>query len=383
MHRPLRIAIFGTGFIGRLHLEGLCRLGAAVQVCALASAELEQAHRLGAEFGITRIVSDYRELLADPLLDAVHVCTPNALHWSMAMDALRAGKHILCEKPLGTSVGQAREMVQLAQDRGLRNCICHNLRFYPLVQQMRRMCQDGDLGEILVVQGTYSQDWLLLDTDWNWRMDSNQSGPSRAMADIGSHWCDLAEYVTGQQIIALCADLQTFHRTRKRPRQCGATFAAKAANTVGYEEVPIDTEDFGAVIFRMKERTRGSFTVSQMAAGRKNRLNIEINGSKLSVAWDAESPDQLWVGHRDAHNQLTLKDPILMKRGPDSYADLPGGHAEGFDSTFKRMFRRFYESVANLEAEPDYPQFVDGLRQMVIVEAELASSRNHAWVDCL
>ena len=216
-------------------------------------------------------------------MDAVHVCTPNALHFPMAHDALQAGKHVICEKPLATSVEEARKLVALAQENKLRNCTFHNLRFYPMVQQMRRMREAGDLGEILVVQGTYSQDWLLYDTDWNWRIDSKANGPSRCLADIGSHWCDMAEHVTGLRITSLCADLQTFHKTRKRPKGPIETFAGKTLTPDDYEEVPIDTEDFGGVIFRMGDRTRGAFTASQVSAGRKNRLSIEIYGSK--AAW--------------------------------------------------------------------------------------------------
>jgi len=320
-------------------------------------------------------------LLDDPAVDAVDICTPNALHFAMAQDALEAGKHVICEKPLATSAEDARKLVALAGGKKLRNCTCHNLRYYPLVQQMRRMREDGDLGEILVVQGTYSQDWLLYDTDWNWRIESRDNGRSRAMADIGSHWCDMAEHVTGQRITALCADLQTFHKTRKRPKKSIETFAGKTLRPEDYVDAPIDTEDFGAVIFRMGERTRGSFTASQVSAGRKNRLSIEIYGTKGSVAWDQERPNELWMGNRNAPNQIIVKDPSLLKEGARAYADLPGGHAEGYGDTFKQIFERFFGSMADPGGEPEYPQFTDGLRQLTLVEAELASSAKGAWVE--
>jgi predicted dehydrogenase len=381
MHGPLRVAVLGTGFVGRQHLEALSRLGATTQVCALATADIEQGKRLGSEFGIDKIVSSYSFLLDDRSLDAVHVCTPNSLHFSMVQDALLAGKHVLCEKPLATSAEEAQKLTELAWEKGLRNCTGYNLRFYPLVQQMRSMCQEGDLGEILVVQGTYSQDWLLFETDWNWRVDSRENGPSRAMADIGSHWCDMAEYVTGRRISSLCADLQTFHKKRFRPKGFVETFSGKTLVPADYQEVPVDTEDFGAVIFRMGERTRGSFTASQVAAGRKNYLSIEIYGTKSSVIWDAESPTQLWIGNRNANNQILVKDPTLMKQYASYYAELPGGHVEGYNSTFKHLFRQFYRSIADGHSQPEYPQFSDGLRQLTIVEAELASNRCHAWVE--
>jgi predicted dehydrogenase len=296
----------------------------------------------------------FRAALANPGIKAIHICTPSAVHFSMAKAALEAGKHVLREKPLATSARDAAALVQLAQSKGLRNCTCHNLRYYPMVQHMRRMREDGDLGEILIVQGTYSQDWLLHETDWNWRMDSKQSGPSRALAEIGSHWCDMAEHVTGRRITAVCADLQTFHKSR-------------------------DTEDFGAVVFRMGDRARGTFTASQVSAGRKNRLSIEIYGSKSGVAWDQERPDELWIGNRDTNNQIIIKDPALLKEAARSYADLPGGHSEGYDDTFKQVFRRFYASIEDAGAQPEYPEFADGLRQLVVLEAELESHRRHAW----
>jgi len=379
MHR-FRTAVLGAGFVGRVHLEGIRRLG-YVHIYALGESQIEKARRLADEFHIEKAEADYRKLLEDPAIDAVHICTPNALHFPMARHALEAGKHVLCEKPLAVSTGEARQMVALARETGRRNCTFHNLRFYPMVQHMRRMREDGELGEILVVQGTYSQDWLLYDTDWNWRVDSKANGPSRCLADIGSHWCDMAEHVTGLRITSLCADLQTFHKTRKRPKGSIETFAGKTLTPEDYTAVPIDTEDFGAVMFRMGERTRGSFTASQVSAGRKNRLSLEIYGSQAGVAWDQERPDELWIGQRNANNQVIVKDPSLLKERARPYADLPGGHSEGYDDTFKQVFRRFYQSIDDPAAEPQYPQFADGLRQLTILEAELESNRKHGWVD--
>jgi len=333
----IKAAIVGSGFMGRVHAEAVRRLGSVEPIPVGGRDE-----------------AAYRAALANPGIKAVHICTPNVAHFPMAKAALEAGKHVLCEKPLATSAADAQTLVALATEKGLRNCTCHNLRYYPMVQHMRRMREDGNLGEILIVQGTYSQDWLLYDTDWNWRIDSKVSGPSRALADIGSHWCDMAEHVTGQRITSLCADLQTFHKQR-------------------------DTEDFGAVMFRMGDQARGAFTASQVSAGRKNRLSIEIYGTKSGVAWDQERPDELWIGNRNTNNQIIIKDPALLKEGARSYADLPGGHSEGYDDTFKQVFRRFYASIESPEAEPEYPQFADELRQLIILEAELESNHRHAW----
>lgn len=377
--KPIRTAIVGTGFMGRVHLEAVRRTE-GVEVAAVVGRRKDAAEKLGAAFSVSTITSDYNQVLRDPAVDAVHICTPNAQHFSMTKDALQAGKHVLCEKPLAISVNEAEELVSLADKKGLRNCVCHNLRYYPMVQQMRCLREAGELGEILVVQGTYSQDWLLYDTDWNWRVDAKASGPSRCMADIGSHWFDLAEHLTGLRVTSLCANLQTFHKTRKQPKHSVETFANKLLGPGDYVETPVETEDFGAVVFQMGARTRGSMTASQVSAGRKNGFRMEIYGSKSSVAWNQERPDELWVGHRDTGNSVIIKDPSLLMPAARSFADLPGGHSEGYDDTFKQVFRRFYGSILS-PRPPEYPQFADGWRQLVILDAVLESHRTRRWVD--
>jgi predicted dehydrogenase len=380
MTRSIKTAIFGTGFMGRVHLEAVRRVE-FVEAAAIAGRNIDAARRLGEGFSITKIAADYSEILGDPAIDAIHICTPNAQHFPMAKAALQAGKHVLCEKPLATSVAEGDELAALAAKSDLRNCTCHNLRYYPMVQQMRAMREAGNLGEILVVQGTYSQDWLLYETDWNWRVDRDAGGPSRCMADIGSHWFDMAEHVTGLRVTSLCADLQTFQRTRKEPKRSVETFANKLLGPEDYNERAVETDDFGAVIFRMGARARGAMTASQVSAGRKNRLSIEIYGSKASVAWDQERPDELWSGHRDTGNEIFVKDPSLLKPSARGFADLPGGHSEGYDDTFKQLFRRFYASIASPGSAREYPEFVDGVRQLRILDRVLQSHRARSWVD--
>lgn len=377
--KTIRTAILGTGFMGRVHLEAVQRVE-SVEAAAIFGRNDDATARLAAAFSVPKASSDYRELFRDPTIDAVDICTPNAQHFAMAKEALQAGKHVLCEKPLTTTVAEAEELVALASGSKLRNCVCHNLRYYPQVQQMRALREAGELGEILVVQGTYSQDWLLYDTDWNWRVDAKAAGASRAMADIGSHFFDMAEHVTGLRVSSLCADLQTFHKTRKQPKGSVETFANKMMSPEDYVETPVDTEDFGAVVFRMGDRTRGAMTASQVSAGRKNGLSIEIYGTKASVAWNQERPDELWVGRRDSGNSIFVKDPSLLTGKARGYADLPGGHSEGYDDTFKQVFRRFYASIGAPDTI-EYPQFVDGLRQMVILDSVLGSSAARKWVD--
>jgi predicted dehydrogenase len=374
--KKLKVAIFGIGFMGRVHTEALRRLG-NVEVAGVAGRTAAAARKFADALAIEHATGNYQDLLADPELNAVHICTPNELHFPMAQAAMQAGKHVLCEKPLASTIAEANAMLAMATEKSLAHCTLYNVRAYPQVQNMRRMCEAGELGDVQVVQGTYSQDWLLYDTDWNWRIES---GPSRTFADIGTHWCDLAEYITGKRITSLCADLTTFLDTRKKPKGSVETFTGKTLQPSEYDEVAIKTEDFGAMIFAMGEKTKGSLTVSQVSVGRKNRLFIEIFGTKASAAWNAECPDELWIGHRNSPNQIVVKDPSLLTNGAAGWADLPGGHSEGYDDTFKQIFRRFYKRVADENAPIEYPTFEDGIRQMRVLDAVLESSRKRAWV---
>jgi len=375
----LRTALIGTGFMGKVHAENVRRLG-NVEIAAVAGSDAAKAQEFGKSIGVERTTGDYRTLIQDPAIDAVHVLTPNALHHPICRAALLAGKHVLCEKPFALSVGEARDLVELAAETRLANCIQHNLRYYPLVQQVRRMIEHGDLGDILIVQGAYSQDWLLFDTDWNWRVDSKANGVLRAMGDIGSHWMDLIEHVTQLRITALSADLATFHATRKKPKGSIETFAGKLSRPENFEPVAIDTEDFGAVLLHLGERARGTFTVSQMSAGRKNMFEFSIYGTKAGVSWNQERPNELWIGQRDAPNRLLIKDPSLLYPEAAGYADLPGGHTEGYSDTHKQVFKRFYAKVADASAAIDYPTFEDGLRGMRLLASIAESASKRAWV---
>jgi predicted dehydrogenase len=378
--RKLRAAIIGTGFMGKVHVENLRRLG-SVEIVAVAGSRDERAREFASSIGVNQATGNYEALLEDPAIDAVHVLTPNALHYPMCRAALRAGKHVLCEKPFTVSPAEARELVDLAAQTGLANGIQHNLRYYPVVQQIRRMIESGDLGEVLIAQGTYSQDWLLYDTDWNWRVDAQANGALRAMGDIGSHWMDMIQHLTGLRITGLCADLATFHSTRRKPKGSVKTFSGKSLRSEAFESTPIRTEDFGSVLLRLGDRARGAFTVSQMSAGRKNMLTVDIYGAKAGVSWNQERPDELWIGQRDSPNQVIIKDPSLLYPQAAAYADLPGGHSEGYDDTHKQLFRRFYARVADPSAPVDYPTFQDGLLGMRLLEKVAESSRKQAWVE--
>lgn len=376
----LRVAVIGTGFVGKVHVENIRRQTDA-ELVAIADQSQEIASAFGAQLGIERAVGDYTELLADPSIDVIHICTPNVTHFPIAKAAIEAGKHVICEKPLAMSADQAAGLVQLAHDKGVVHATSYNLRFYPNVAQMRRMVATGEVGEVLAVQGTYSQDWLFYDTDYNWRLEPEVGGNSRAMADIGSHWCDMVEHVTAKRIEAVCAELVTFHPVRKKPKKPIETYSGKLLTPEDYEDRPITTEDFGAVLLRFADRTRGSFTINQVAAGRKNRLLMEVYGTKCGLAWDGEKPNELWIGHRDGNNQILLKDPSLLDAEARTFADLPGGHAEGYADTFKQFFRRFYAACRDKSLAAQLPTFDAGLRQLRLVEAVLESSAKGAWVN--
>ena len=378
--RKIRTAMFGTGFMGKVHTEAIRRLG-NVEVTAVSGSNQATAEKFAAAYDIPR-AAGWKDLLADKDIDAVHICTPNYLHYAMAKAALEAGKHVLCEKPLTMTYAEAQELTKLGDAKKLAHCVNHNLRCYPLVQQARAMVASGELGEVLIVNGTYFQDWLLYDTDWNWRAQADSNGALRAMGDIGSHWMDQIQHVTGLKITSLCADLQTFHHTRKKPKGTVETFTGKNLAPTDYDSEKITTDDFGAVLVRLGDRARGSFAVSQMSAGRKNRFDFEIYGTKCGVAWNQERPDELWIGQRNSPNQIIIKDPSLMAPAAASFADLPGGHSEGYDDSHKQNFRRFYKRVADPSAPIEYPTFADGARGMGLLEKVLDSSKSRSWVDC-
>lgn len=376
----IKTAIVGTGFMGKVHTENVRRLG-NVEVAAVVASSPEKAQKFAESASIPVATSNINDVLTNRDIAAIHICTPNVDHFPMSLAALEAGKAVLCEKPLSMNVEQARRLLETAKAKNAVHCVQHNLRYYPVVQQIRQMIAAGDLGEILIVQGTYSQDWLLYETDWSWRLDSKENGKLRVMGDIGTHWMDMIQHLTGLSISAVCGDLATFYKTRKRPKGSVETFSGKKGGATDYESVPIDTEDFGMVMLRLGEKTRGAFTVSQMSAGRKNHFAFEIFGTKAGAAWNQEQPDSLWIGHRNEPNQVLIKDPSLMYPKAASFADLPGGHSEGYDDSHKQVFKRFYARVADPSVAVDYPTFEDGLRGMILLEKVSESAAKRAWVE--
>jgi len=376
----IKTAIVGTGFMGKVHTENVRRLG-NVEVAAVVGSRPETAQKFADSNSIPFATSKLKDVLEDKEIAAVHICTPNVDHFPMSLAAIEAGKAVLCEKPLSMTVKEAKKLVKAAESKKVLNCVQHNLRYYPVVQQMRAMIAHGDLGEILIAQGTYSQDWLLYETDWNWRLDAKSNGKLRVMGDIGSHWMDMIQHLTGLSITEVCADLSTFHKTRKRPKGSVETFSGKKADATGYDDFTVDTEDFGMVLLHLGARARGSFTVSQMSAGSKNHFAFEIFGTKAGVAWNQEQPDTLWIGHRNEPNQIIIKDGSLFYPEAAAFADLPGGHSEGYDDSHKQVFKHFYAKLADAAVPVNYPTFEDGLRGMILLEKVAESAAKRAWVS--
>jgi predicted dehydrogenase len=374
------VGVAGTGFIGPAHIEGLRRNG--IQVLGLAEASAELARVKAADLGIPRAYDSFEAMLADPEIDIIHLATPNVLHFPHAKAALLAGKHVVCEKPLSMTSAQSAELVRLADQTGKVNAINFNIRMYPLVQQARSLVQSGEIGDIFILQGSYLQDWLLLPTDWNWRLEPDLGGTLRAVGDIGSHWLDLMTFITGLRVEEVYADFKTFHPVRKKPTKELETFTGKIQRSVDYVEQPIYTEDYATILLHYENGVRGVVTVAQVCSGRKNRLFFEINGSKSSLAWDGENPNELWIGNRTEPNQIVIKDPSLLASEVREIASYPGGHAEGFPDTFKQLTKKVYDYIfANdFNKKPDFPTFADGHYEMLLCEAIEKSAKEGKWV---
>jgi predicted dehydrogenase len=378
--QTIGVGVAGTGFIGPAHVEGLRRIG--IQVLGLAENTIEKAQEKAAELNIPRIYGSLDELLADPDIDVVHLATPNYLHHPHARAALLAGKHVVCEKPLAMNTTESAELVKLAAQKKLVNAINFNIRMYPMSQQARSMVQSGEVGDLFILQGSYLQDWLLFPTDWNWRLEPNQGGNLRAVGDIGSHWLDLLTFITGLRVEEVYADFKTFHPIRKKPSKPSETFTGKILQPSDFIDQAISTEDYATVILHYENGVRGVVTVSQVSSGRKNRLFYEINGSKSSLGWDSERPNELWIGHRTQANQVLMKDPSLLSLEARAVTSYPGGHNEGFPDTFKQLYNKVYSYIlaGDYEKTPDFPTFADGHYEMQLCEAIERSAREKTWV---
>lgn len=376
-------AIAGMGFMGRTHLQALRRLGAPV--AGATGLTPEEGVKFGHDNHLEHIYASFEELVADPAVQVVHLCTPNYLHYPMAKTALDHGKHVICEKPLAINSRQAARLVQLAEKMSLVGVVNYNLRFYPMCQDAHARVRAGEVGEIRLVQGGYLQDWLFLPTDWNWRLEQETGGDLRAVADIGTHWLDMITWITDLEVEEVLADLKTFLPIRYRPKKEVETFASKLARDEDMEPVEIHTEDYASILIGFEGGARAALTVSQVSAGRKNYFWWNIYGSKSSLGWDGENPNLLWRGFREKPNETIIKDPSLMLPETRFASVFPGGHAEGYPDTFYLLFQHVYSAIqAGRSVDAGIvPTFADGYRELLLCEAIQESARQRNWVKVL
>jgi predicted dehydrogenase len=367
----VKVGIIGTGFSANAQIEALRRIP-FVQVIGIAGSSFEKAKMTAQKYGIARSYSRVDELIDDPDIEAIHNCTPNHLHYGINKRILLSNKHLLSEKPLAMNSRESEELVQLAESTEGVSGVCFNYRHYPLVLQAKELMDRKEFGPVHHVFGGYLQDWLLYSTDYNWRIDPERNGHSRAMADIGSHWCDTIQFILGKKIVEVFADLKTVHPIRQR----------QASATQTGETVEISTEDYGSVLVHFEDGSKGVFTVSQVSAGRKNKLFFDISLEKGSMSWDQENPNKLWIGKRDEPNLELVRDPSLLSPLAAQAAHYPGGHQEGWPDGLKNLFIDFYSTIlSGKKADSHFATLEDGHQMMKIIEAILESHETKSWIS--
>ncbi len=369
-------AVVGTGFIGAVHAGALLRNGVALR--GVLGSSPERGAQAAPGMGAPRAYRDIDDLLSDDGVQVVHIASPNHLHHDQALAVLRAGRHVVCEKPLAMTSRESAEMADLAARSGRVCAVCYNTRFYPLNQHAHGMVAAGDLGDLRLVTGQFHQDWLVHDTDWNWRLTAEAGGPLRSVGDIGTHWVDLTSFIAGMRPAEVLAELATFVPVRHEPVGPVATFAKASGKT---RARTIDTDDAALILLRYPSGARGAVSISQVSPGRKGLLAWEIAGARATAAWQSEAPDTLWIGHRDGPNHSLHRDPSLMNAAGAAAAGLPGGHPEGFADTFAALFRQVYADVASggPRAAATYADFADGHWEMLFCDAVLSSARSGQW----
>jgi len=370
-------AVIGAGFVGRAHIEALRRIPVRVKGTLVSSGDRTSAAVKA--LGLERAYASVDEIAADREITAVHICTPNYVHFEQSAKLLRAGKHVMCEKPLAMDSRESAQLVALAKETGRVDGVAHNLRYYPLCIQAKSLIESGAIGNVRLVHGGFLQDWLTYPTDWNWRLESKLGGELRAVSDIGTHWLDLIQWLTGEKVTELCADLATVIPVRQKPR--GHVESFSSAGNVATDEIPISTDDYASVLVHLEHGIHGVFTVSQVSPGRKCALNFEINGSEGSLSWNGEDPNTLWIGRRNEPNGKLIKDPSLLSKEARPYAAYPGGHAEGYPDTFVQLFHDFYNYIAggNFNAPRRFPTFQTGHDELLLCEAIQKSAKSRSW----
>lgn len=379
----LRAGVIGTGFIGPVHIEALKRLG--IQVTAVCGST-RSARAMAEKWGIPEVHGDYnfQALVNSPNVDVVHITSPNRAHVEQSLAALRAGKHVICEKPLGMTGSETARVVRWVEEKGRRGpvfAVNYMCRFFPAVLQMRAMVQRGDLGKIIHVQGHFFQDWLLKDTDYNWRVLAAEGGKLRAVGDIGTHWIDTVSFILGSRVARVFAHLETFHKKRFRPHGERQTFSRVdgKSKATGFR---VDTEDFGSVLLTFANGVHANASISQVAAGWKCSLQLGIYGTHGSVQWDLQQPNEIVVGRRDEPNQILQRGTAGFDVDVAGFTDYPGGHPEGFPDSHKMQYRAVYEHIASGRKTPVlFATARDGHDEVRLCEAVLRSHRAQRWVD--
>jgi len=375
------MGLIGAGFVGPHHVDAVRRLG-FVDVVAVAGSTEASGQRKAAALGARKGYGSYEALIDDPDVQVVHNATPNHLHYAVTSAALARGKHVVSDKPLAMTADESRRLVDEAKRAGVVAAVTFNYRGNPLVQHARQAVARGAIGSPHFIHGYYLQDWLLKDTDYSWRLDPAKGGASSALGDIGSHWCDLAQHVSGCAITHVLGDITTVVPTRQKPR--GSREAFQAGGNDQVEPVAIAVEDLASVLVRFDNGAKGCFSVGQVCGGHKNDLVLELCGSTGSMRWRQEQQNELWIGHRDAANEVLQKDPALIDEAIRGYARLPGGHQEAWADAFCNLMREIYAAIAAGTASAALPPMVatfeDGYRANRIVDAILESAkRGGVW----
>lgn len=376
----IRAGVVGIGFIGVAHIEALRRLG--VDVAGVVGSSPERAKAKAEQAGLGKVYESVEALAADPEIDVVHIASPNYAHAEQVRTVLASGKHVVCEKPLALTAADTSDLVSRAAEVGLVNAVCFNIRFYPANHQARALVAAGDIGEPRLITGSYHQDWLLRETDWNWRLQPEEAGALRAVADIGSHWLDLSRFISGRRVTEVMADLHTLVPVRKHPAGPVETFAA-VSDTDDLVEEHMTSDDAAGILLRYEGGARGAVTISQVSAGQKNSVRYEVAGSESALRWLSANPDDLFIGHRGRPNEILSRDPGLYAPEAASLVAYPGGHVEGFPDTFRALFAKVYTDVASggPSENPEYPTFADGHDAVLVTDAVAVSAAERRWVS--
>jgi predicted dehydrogenase len=377
----INVGVIGTGYIGPIHIEALRRMS-GINVKSVCDTNRELAAKTAVRYNIEEIHTDFREIINDGSIDVVHVCSPNRLHYDMNKAAILAGKHIMSEKPLAMTFEEAARLTELSDKKGTVTGINFCYRYYPLILEMALRGRSSDAGIIRMVTGTWFQDWLSEASDWTWRLDKKEAGASNIAADLGSHWFDLVQFISGLDITEVMSDFSTIIPVRKKP--AGQVLAFRKTLDKDGCEVKVELEEYAAVLFRLSNGAPGSFTTCQAAHGRKSDIEVEVYGSEYSMAWDHSRSNNLWIGYRNRANEILTESPSLQNTGISRYATLPAGHPLGYNDAVLNLFRDFYDAVESggRESERLFPRptFASGMIETRILKAVIQSAESRLWV---